>query len=217
MQVIGAGFGRTGTSSLQAALEVLLGGPCYHMKSVLLQDDHLQTWLDFATGTTHEMNWRRLLHGYSAAVDFPVCIYYRELMAAYPGAKVVLTIKDPLQWWASFSRLQSLTDKARLLCFCVPRLRKIARFTDKLIIQGVFGGQLDKDVCIAVYNRHIAEVRFAVPRERLLEFDVRQGWDPLCGFLGRPVPQEPFPHLNAGMEPLRRLFRQTLVRWMLRR
>jgi hypothetical protein len=163
------------------------------------------------------MDWRRLLQGYAAAVDFPACIYYRELMAAFPEAVVVLTLKDPLQWWESFSRLQRLTSKARLLCFCIPKLRNIARFTDKVIIQDVFGGRLDKETCIAAYSRHIAGVRAAVPRSRLLEFDVRQGWEPLCGFLGRPVPQKPFPHLNAGMEPLRRLFRQTLLRWMLGR
>ncbi len=217
MQVIGAGFGRTGTSSLQKALEVLLSGPCYHMKTVLLQDEHLQAWSDFAAGVLPSMDWRRLLHGYAAAVDFPVCIYYRELMAAFPDAKVILTVRDPLQWWDSFSRLQRLTNKARLLCFCVPRLRTIARFTDTMIIQSVFGGTLERDSCIAVYNRHIAEVRSAVARERLLEFDVQQGWEPLCDFLKKPVPHVPFPHLNAGTKALRRLFRQTLLRWLFRR
>ena len=217
IQVIGAGFGRTGTSSLQAALEILLSGPCYHMKTVLLQDEHLQAWSDFAAGVLPAMDWKRLLHGYTAAVDFPVCIYYRELMAQFPDAKIILTIRDPLQWWNSFNRLQRLTNKARLLCFCVPRLRKIARFTDTVIIQSVFGGSLDRDCCIAVYNRHIAEVRSVVPRKQLLEFDVSQGWEPLCDFLKKPVPQVPFPHLYMGMAPLRRLFRQTLLRWLLRR
>jgi hypothetical protein len=99
----------------------------------------------------------------------------------------------------------------------VPRLRTIARFTDTLIVQKVFGGTLERDSCIAVYNRHIAEIRASVPRERLLEFDVQQGWEPLCDFLKKPVPPVSFPHMNAGMEPLRRLFRQTLLQWLFRR
>ena len=217
IQVIGAGFGRTGTSSLQAALEILLSGPCYHMKTVLLQDEHLQAWSDFAAEILPAMDWQRLLSSYTAAVDFPICIYYRELMAQFPDAKIILTIRDPQQWWNSFSRLQRLTDKARLLCFCVPKLRKIAKFTDTMIIQSVFGGKLERGRYIAVYNRHIAEVRSVVPRERLMEFDVSQGWEPLCDFLKKPVPQRSFPHLHMGMAPLRRLFRQTLLRWFLRR
>jgi hypothetical protein len=216
MKVIGAGFGRTGTSSLQAALEELLGGPCYHMKSVLLQHDHLQAWHNFATGAAAEMDWKHLLHGYAAAVDFPVCMYYRELMELFPDAKVVLTLKDPLQWWESFSRMQALVNKARLLRFCIPKLRTIAQFTDKVVIQDVFGGRLEKENCIEVYTRHNEEVRAAVPRERLLEFDVQQGWEPLCRFLQVPVPAKPFPCLNAGIDPLRALLRKTLLRWALR-
>jgi len=216
MKVIGAGFGRTGTSSLQAALEALLGGNCYHMKTVLLQNDHLRAWHDFATGKTAAMDWERLFHGYVAAVDFPICMYYREIMEVFPDAKVVLTLKDPLQWWESFNRMQGLINKARILCFCVPKLRAIAQFTDKVIIQDVFGGGLEKDNCIQVFKRHYEEVRAAVPRERLLEFDVRQGWAPLCQFLQVPVPAEPFPYLNAGIEPLRKLFRKTILRWVLR-
>lgn len=216
MKVIGAGFGRTGTSSLQAALEELLGGPCYHMKSVLLQDDHLQAWHNFATGKTAEMDWEHLFHGYVAAVDFPVCIYYSGIMEKFPDAKIVLTLKGPLQWWESFSRMQGLINKTRLLCFCVPKLRTIAQFTDKIIIQDVFGGRLEKENCIEVYKRHNEEVRAAVPQERLLEFDVQQGWAPLCRFLQVPVPAKPFPYLNAGIEPLRQLFKKTLLRWVLR-
>lgn len=89
MKVVGAGFGRTGTSSLQAAPEELLDGKCYHMKSVLLQPEHLQVWHDFAAGKMPRMNWKRLFQGYVAAVDFPVCMYYKELITIFPDARVV--------------------------------------------------------------------------------------------------------------------------------
>ena len=217
MKVIGAGLGRTGTSSLQAALEELLGGNCYHMKTILLQPDHLQVWHDFATGKTSNINWKRLFEYHTASVDFPVCIYYRELMEIFPEAKVILTHRDPELWWNSFIRLQKLFNKARLFSFCVPRLQKIFRFTDKIIIDDFFEGKLEKQNCIKIFERHNTDVRAKVPKDRLLEYNIKQGWEPLCDFLNIKVPDTPFPHLNSGIEPLQKLFRRTLLRWILRR
>ena len=152
LKIIGAGFGRTGTSSLQVALEELLGGKCYHMKEVMLQAEHLQAWHEFAVGETSRMDWEWLLEGYTATVDCPVCLYYDELMEVFPEARVVLTVRDPQQWWKSFNRLMSTVNKARLLCFLVPKLRTIAQFTDKIIIKDVFGGSLGKDHCISILS-----------------------------------------------------------------
>ena len=211
LKIIGAGFGRTGTSSLQVALEELLGGKCYHMKEVMLQAEHLQAWHEFAVGKRSTMDWGWLLEGYTATVDCTVCIYYDELMEVFPEARVILTIRDPQQWWKSFNRLMGTVHKARLLCFLVPKLRKIAQFTDKIIIQDVFGGRLEKDHCISIFERHNDTVRKVVPKDRLLEYDVRQGWGPLCDFLGVPVPEKPFPHLNAGKRALYKLFGQTVL------
>jgi len=95
LKVIGAGFGRTGTSSLQAVLEDLLGGKCYHMKEIMMQSAHLQAWHDFAVGKTPAMDWEWLFADYRAAVDCPVCMYYDELMEVFPEAKVILTVRDP--------------------------------------------------------------------------------------------------------------------------
>lgn len=212
MHVIGAGFGRTGTSSLQAALEELLGGRCYHMKDIMTKPSQLQAWHDFAVGQTSALDWTLLFAGYVAAVDCPVCLYYKELMAVFPEAKIVLTLRDSESWWYSFNRLMSLVGKARLLCFISRRLRKIARFTDTIIIENVFKGQLEKEHCIGIFECHNAAVRKAVPRERLLEYDVRQGWKPLCDFLGIAVPDKPFPHLNAGRRSLYKLFGKGMLR-----
>ena len=206
MQVIGAGFGRTGTSSLQSALQELLGGKCYHMKDIMTNPVQLRIWHDFAVGKTASPDWKHLFAGYAAAVDCPVCLYYKELMEVFPDAKVVLTLRDPESWWKSHNRLMSLTRKARLFCCISRRLSMIARFTDKLIIENVFEGRLEKEHCIRIFERHNTCVRETVPRNRLLEYDVRQGWEPLCNFLNIAVPDRPFPHLNAGRWSLYKLF-----------
>jgi hypothetical protein len=217
MQIIGAGFGRTGTSSLQQALEKLLGGPCYHMTAVIRQPEHLRAWYAFATGGTACMDWQKLMEGYAACVDFPACLYYRELMATFPQAKVILTLRDSESWWRSFSLLLKTVNSARWLRFFGPRLRMLIGFADRIIVRDAFGGSLEKERCIEAYERHIRQVRAEVPESRLLEFDVRQGWEPLCAFLGAPVPQCPFPHRNAGDAVLKKLFRRTVADSFLRR
>ena len=211
MKAIGVGFGRTGTSSLQAALEELLGGKCYHMKEVMLHPAHLQAWQELAVGKISAMDWEWLFADYLATVDCPVCMYYDELMEVFPEAKVILTIRDPQQWWKSFNRLMSTVNKARLLCFFVPKLRKMAQFTDKIIIQDVFEGRVEKEHCIRIFERHNETVRQVVPKHRLLEYDVRQGWEPLCEFLEVPIPKKTFPHLNVGKRSLYKLLGQTVL------
>jgi len=217
MKVIGAGFGRTGTSSLQAALEELLGGKCYHMKDVMTQPAQLQAWHDFAVGKTPAMDWERLFAGYVATVDCPVCIYYKELLEVFPEAKIILTVRDSQNWWKSFHRLMSIVNKARLLRFLVPKLRKISQFTDKIIIENVFEGRMEKEHCINIFERLNDAVREWVPKDRLLEYDVRQGWEPLCEFLEAPIPEKPFPHLNVGKRSLYKLFGQTALNGFRRR
>ena len=119
MQVIGAGFGRTGTMSMQAALQVL-GYRCYHMKEVTEHADHLQAWHQFVAGRA-SMDWQTLFKDFEATVDFPACIYYRELLREFPHAKVVLNVRDPDRWFDSFLTLQQTTDRFRVFRF-IPAL-----------------------------------------------------------------------------------------------
>ena len=212
MKVIGAGFGRTGTSSLQTSLEELLGGKCYHMKDIIKHPAQLKMWHDFAVGKTPAMDWERLFAGYVAMVDCPVCIYYKEIMEVFPEAKIILTVRDSQSWWKSFSRLMSVVNKARLLRFFVPKLRKLSEFADKIIIQNVFKGRMEKENCIHIFERHNQEVRESVPEDRLLEYDVTKGWEPLCEFLRVEVPKKPFPHLNVGKRSLYKLFVQSALK-----
>lgn len=200
MKIIGAGFGRTGTVSLQQAFDHL-GYPCYHMQEVMkaYRRGHVQQWVAALDG--EDVDWDALFAGYEACVDFPACIFYRQLMAAFPDAVVVLSVRDPEAWWRSYSRLLELVAKASFFNF-VPLFREFSAMNTKLVDK-VFGGAMDKHTCIARYLRHIEEVKASVPEERLLVYSVTEGWEPLCRFLGHPVPDVSFPHANAGIRELR--------------
>jgi len=200
MKIIGAGFGRTGTISLKQAFEYL-GYPCYHMQEVMTAYDrgHIERWDEALTGK--DVDWHALFAGYEATVDFPACVFYRELMDAFPDAQVVLSVRDPERWWASYSKMLGLVTKARLFNF-VPMFRKFSAMNMHLI-DYVFDGSMEKDDCIQRYSQHIDEVKATVSKERLLVYSVTEGWEPLCRFLEHPVPEIPFPHANAGITELR--------------
>ncbi len=205
IQVIGAGFGRTGTLSVKSALEKL-GMRCYHMEEVL-RLKHFKRWHDYATGTA-PMDWDALFADFEATVDFPASLHYRALMKKYPHAKVLLTVREPESWWKSFSATlltaYAATTRASWLKL-FPQMRLINRFQDSSVFK-VFGPlPISKETAIQAFKRHIEEVRATVPPDRLLEFDVREGWEPLCRFLERPVPDEPFPHLNDTAEFRKRI------------
>lgn len=200
MKIIGAGFGRTGTISLKQAFEYL-GYPCYHMQEVMAAYDrgHVEQW-DAALGGK-DIDWEALFSGYEATVDFPACVFYRELMEAFPNAVVVLSVRDPQSWWRSYSKLLGLVSKTRFFNF-VPMFRKFSAMNIHMV-DYVFGGAMDEHTSIERYIRHIDEVKATVPAERLLVYSVSEGWEPLCRFLGQPVPNIAFPHANAGIGELR--------------
>lgn len=196
LKIIGAGFGRTGTASAKAALETLGFGPCYHMQELFADPSRLGGWLRAAAG--EPVDWAELFAGYAATVDWPGAAFWRALAEAYPEAKVLLTVRDPHRWYDSVAgtiyRTRDL-DGAVL----PPALREQPRLMEELVWQGTFDGRFeDRDHAVGVYRAHIAEVRAAVPAERLLEYDVAQGWEPLCAFLGADIPDTPFPHLNTA-------------------
>lgn len=195
MRVIGAGFGRTGTETLKAALERLLGGNCYHMKEVLAQADQLDRWVAFAEAGRKGMDWHILFDGYEACVDWPVCNYYREILDELPDALVVLSVREPNGWFDSFQTLVRLAAMLRRLRF-VPKFRK---FTDMIdgAVWHIFDDVTDRQHCVEVFEQHIEAVKQNVPPDRLLVYRVQEGWAPLCDFLGAEVPDEPFPRLNS--------------------
>jgi len=194
LAVIGAGFGRTGTLSLKAALEQLGFGPCHHMAEIFADPEQLTLWQAAARGD--QVDWDEVLDGYRATVDWPSAYFWRELAAAYPTAKVVLSTRDPDSWYASFEntilRVVNAVDR-----IADPHIRATTEMGGRLVGEGVFGGRADDpEHAKAVYRAHHDEVREAIGAERLLTFDVRDGWQPLCEFLEVPAPQTPFPNLN---------------------
>jgi hypothetical protein len=202
LDVIGAGLGRTGTLSLKAALEELGFGRCYHMMEVIAHPEHVPVWN--AAGRGEPVDWEALFRGYRAAVDWPACNFYEELMRVYPAAKVILTVRDPDRWYESAR--QTIYQVRRVFpgwaLTLLPRMRRLLGMIDRLIWDGFFQGRFeDRAHAIAAFNRHNQEVKRAVPEGRLLVFEVKEGWGPLCAFLGVPVPEgKPFPHLNDTEE-----------------
>ncbi len=202
MKVIGAGFGRTGTMSLKAALEKLGFGPCYHMTELFKHPSHGKFWERAARRDT--VDWREIFRDYGSAVDWPACSFYGELMEEYPEAKVILTVRDPVRWHESTmktiynaSNPESGSPFFRLVGIFVPRMKKTGRMVNELIWRGTFDGRFEeRGYAISVFERRTEEVKANVPSGRLLVYDVKEGWGPLCEFLGAPVPDEPFPRLN---------------------
>lgn len=188
LSVIGAGFGRTGTLSLKLALEQLGFGPCYHMVEVFKNPKAPAYWEAAADGEA--VDWEQVFQGYGATVDWPSATFWRELAEAYPKAKVVLTVRDPEAWFAS---TQATIFKPDFSDLSDPFARMLMKVVGDLFDRRMH----DKARLLEVYERHNATVQRVIPPERLLVYDVAEGWAPLCEFLGVAVPQGPMPKANS--------------------
>ena len=205
LKIIGAGFGRTGTASTYAALNQL-GFPCYHMYEVVenkANKGHLDFWNRVANAPGHPAHdWNTVLANYSAVVDNPTACVWRQLLQANPGAKVLLTVhpKGADAWYESTIDTIYFTKSSwqfRLLSWVAPFPRKMRNMCNKLIWEHAHRGTMaDRAKALAFYRDHIERVKASVPPEQLLIYSVDQGWEPLCRFLGVPVPAAPFPNVN---------------------
>lgn len=197
LEIIGAGLGRTGTLTLKTALEQLGFGPCHHMIEVLANPGQVPFWNRAADG--EEVDWEELYGAYRATVDWPGCHFYAELAERYPDAKVILSLRDPQRWYESMSETIIPTMAGMGLVDDLPGDHPML-FGGLIITRDTFAGDFSKANVIAAFERHNAEVQARIAPERLLVFEAAQGWEPLCGFLGVPMPDEPFPHVNDRME-----------------
>ena len=204
LKIIGVGLGRTGTLSTQHALNVL-GYNCYHMVEVMNKDNknHLDFWLKVSQspeGTPHD--WEEVFQNFDATVDYPGTCVWKELTAAYPDAKVILTHhpKGAESWYKSNMETIYKNEKMwepNILALFIPMVRKMKRMTSNLVWKRFLKSTMeDKTAAINRYKEHTQEIKSQIPPDNLLIFSVDQGWEPLCAFLGKEVPQTEFPRVN---------------------
>lgn len=200
MRLIGAGYGRTGTMSLKAALEMLGYGPCFHMIDLIRQPELLPPWERAAAG--ERIDWTQALDGWGSTIDWPGCTFWEQQHETWPDLPVLLNTRDPEAWYksclnsifaakemAARGELRGNTESAP-----APEVMKMV---NGIIWDGTFHGRfLDKQYAFEVFHRHHADVKARIPADQLLVYEVSEGWEPLCSFLGVPVPDEPFPRLN---------------------
>ncbi len=211
LKIIGAGYPRTGTTSLQQALELLGFGPCCHMWE-LLKPEHAWRWLIWKRAFDGKsVDWEKLFRGFASTVDAPGSFFWRKLAAAYPEAKVIMTVRDPESWLRS---MQTGSDAAQAQIAggkIAPVVKAaLAKMGDAIARER--GSPPDPppgperaQFLIDQFVRNTEMVRREIAPERLLVFDVRQGWAPLCNFLGVTVPAAPFPHENDAADLLNRV------------
>ena len=198
LRIVGAAFGRTGTNSLKLALERLGFGPCHHMYEVRDRPEQLPYWQAAARGEPPD--WDDVFADYRACVDWPSARYWREIAAHYPDAKVLLTLRDAESWFASvhatiYPVIESWPAREP------GHFRDTMEMAAEIIVAQTFGGRLDdRDHALAVYRAHGEAVRRTIAPERLLAYDVSEGWAPLCAFLEVPVPDEAFPRTNTSAQ-----------------
>jgi hypothetical protein len=235
-RVIGAGLSRTGTASFSEALRIILDGPVYHggTQATMGPPSEIKTLIKILTNLFHHpirtaSNEKEAAHlikslfsGYAAATDAPASGLVPELLELYPNAKVICTIRDPKSWEKSMEGVASVSTLwfLQFVLFPVPGMRHFPDYINKLREQWMtlYGDAGHEPLTVETYERHITWLKKVVPKEKLVFFDVKEGWGPLCKTLGKPVPEGlEFPRINDG-EAIERLAKtkitQGLVRWL---
>lgn len=198
MKIIGAGFSRTGTFSLKHALQILGYDPCYHGDEIFQRPDHVLMW---ANALENEPDWRTMFSGYQAGLDSPICFYWQEIRAVFPDAKVILTKRDPDDWYESFKA--SLYEAMMFPEHLPAEVRGALKMAKAIVLDHAFAGKFeDRTYAIDLYNRHndFVEASFVNEPANLLVFEVSQGWPPLAEFLGKKIPNNEFPKTNSRSE-----------------
>jgi len=196
LKVIGVGVGRTGTYSLRLAINHLGLGPCHHMEEVLHNQAHqVPLWVEAVKG---KADWRAIYDGYESAVDWPTAGFHRELVAAFPSARFVLTTRSPEGWASSFT--ETICKVIATRNEAPAPMQAWLEMCNAVISRTGFPPGLDDAALMKAFAAHQSAVRAAIPADRLLVYQVKEGWGPLCAFLGVPVPAAAFPRTNDRAE-----------------
>ncbi len=205
MKVIGAGLPRTATLSQHAAMEILGFTPVYHM-ATLFELNQGADWRAVLDGKRPAVE---LLQGYEATVDWPGSYYTKDLVEAFPEAKVVLSERPPEAWansmvktiWGLFyadNLMRHLSDARGSIdpgWRAYIEMMKEMWFNAGLFEAGDGPGTTPEYLAKAFVRRN-DELKAALPADRLLVWSAKDGWEPLCEFLEVPVPDQPFPQIN---------------------
>ena len=215
LEVIGAGMGRTGTTSLKLALEFLLGGDCFHFLEYKDRPELMPPWQSFVEtlplDTEPEVmpevsiaQCQSLMPDYIACVDEPASFYWLPLSKAFPEALIILSVRDTESWWKSMHGLYQHRDREQEQPELIsPERLKFLEFEEamygpeeKLITEAASKTQFEQ------HNRRVLDYAEQHPdfKQRLLVWNVKEGWEPLCEALGLPTPDIPFPHANKAAD-----------------
>lgn len=225
-EIIGAGLCRTGTSSSLVALERLELGPVYHMKEVMARN-LADKWMDYIDGNKEPILKHFDEIGYKSSLDLPIICIFEELMLRYPNAKVLLTLRDtPEAWVKSFrSTIWQMLNMPAWTGINVIMGGLIGTFAGiekkKKFFGFMFGTICEKGNSVSdkkvtwslditdeelatMYSNWTKYVRTVVPKEKFLEFNVKDGVKKLSDFAGKKTPEWPMPYVNDSSEFLRR-------------
>jgi hypothetical protein len=218
MRLIGAGLPRTATLTQKTALEMLGVGPCYHMVNVLADLDQVGLWMRALAG---EAPWEEIFNGFQSTVDWPGGYFYKELMEVYPDALVLLSVRDPQTWAKSaHDTIWSVRHGESLMRLLSsawgevdPKWRGFLEMVDGLLWKEkgtLAGGHESMEQLAEGMVRFNEEVERTVPAERLLVWEPKDGWEPLCEALEVAVPDEPLPNVNDSQEFVERVIDSAL-------
>lgn len=214
--LIGAGLQRTGTFSTRIALTRLLGGKCFHGFIGSMDEEGSEFWVRAAYGRVTDQEWKDFLlgQGYVSGVGEPISLFYDDLMKVFPNAKVILTRRPAEKWYASMQKAiieprgflerppvswifgafgwHQAKEKMEIVRAKAAERRHLNHTSWTATAAG-------KDVAVKYFENWNQMIINTVPKDKLLVYDVREGWEPLCNFLGVPIPKEPFPQINDSV------------------
>ncbi len=208
MKMIGVGFGRTGTMSLKAALEELGAGPCFHMIDLITGENKardLDQWVKVAND--EPVDWTEVFDGWEATVDWPAATKWREIAAAFPDVPVLLNVRDFDGFYKSCANTIMAVKEAAAAgeleqdASREPPAPELWGVIDKLIWEGDFQGRFkDKEWAREMYWDRVETIKREIPADRLVYWELGDGWEPLADALGVEAPDKPFPHLHDTNE-----------------
>ena len=203
MKLIGAGLPRTATTTQMIALE-MLGLPCYHMRDMMA--DPATSVPQFRKALEGDADWDEIFEGKESIVDWPGSYHWRELMDVYPDAKVLLSVRSAESWVDSMHKtIAAIWFGDSLMHHLAQAQYQIdpvyASWLDVLHDMWteagmMVGSKADPEMMAAEMEEWNQAVIDTVPAERLLVWNPKDGWEPLCELLDLDVPSEPLPHVN---------------------